>query len=44
MFGLIVAIPVTAAFAFLRNRMVKTIIETGAIIEDLFERFRPSAG
>ena len=40
MFGLIVAIPVTAAFAFLRNRMVKTIIELGAIIEDLFERFR----
>jgi hypothetical protein len=35
---------VTAAFAFLRNRMVKTIIETGAIIEDLFERFRPQAG
>ena len=40
MFGLIVAIPVTAAFAFLRNRMVKTIIELGAITEDLFERFR----
>ena len=40
MFGLIVAIPVTAAFAFIRNRMVKTIIEVGAIVEDLFERFR----
>ena len=40
MFGLIVAIPVTASFAFLRNRMVKTIIEVGAIVEDLFERFR----
>ncbi len=43
MFGLIVAIPITAAFAFLRNRMVKTIIELGAIVEDLFERFRESA-
>jgi len=43
MFGLVVAIPVTASFAFLRNRMVKTIIETGAIIEDLFERFRPES-
>lgn len=40
MFGLIVAIPVTASFAFIRNRMVKTIIEVGAIVEDLFERFR----
>ena len=43
MFGLIVAIPVTASFAFIRNRMVKTIIEVGAIVEDLFERFRPDA-
>ncbi len=41
MFGLVVAIPTTAVFAFLRNRMIRTIIETGAIIEDLFERFRP---
>ena len=40
MFGLIVAIPVTASFAFVRNRMVRTIIELGAIVEDLFERFR----
>jgi len=41
MFGLVVAIPTTAAFAFLRNRLVKSVIEIGAIIEDLFERFRP---
>ncbi len=41
LFGLIVAIPTTAAFAFLRNRLVKTVIEVGAIVEDLFERFRP---
>jgi len=40
LFGLMVAIPTTAAFAFLRNRMVRTIIEVGAIMEDLFERFR----
>lgn len=40
MFGLIVAIPVTASFAFIRNRMVKSVIEVGAIVEDLFERFR----
>ncbi|MFT5150822.1 MAG: biopolymer transport protein ExbB [Planctomycetota bacterium] len=40
MFGLFVAIPVTAAFAFIRNRLVKSIIEVGAIVEDLFERFR----
>ncbi len=40
MFGLIVAIPTTAAFAFLRNKLVRSIIEVGAIVEDLFERFR----
>lgn len=43
MLGLIVAIPTTASFAFLRNRLVKTVIEVGAIVEDLFERFRPGA-
>jgi len=42
LFGLMVAIPVTAAFAFLRNRLVKSVIEVGAITEDLFERFRPT--
>jgi biopolymer transport protein ExbB len=41
MFGLCVAIPTSAFFAFLRNRLVKSIIEVGAIVEDLFERFRP---
>ena len=43
MFGLIVAIPTTGAFAFVRNKLVKTVIEIGAIVEDLFERFRPTA-
>jgi biopolymer transport protein ExbB len=41
LFGLVVAIPTTAAFAYLRNNLVKSIIEVGAIVEDLFERFRP---
>jgi biopolymer transport protein ExbB len=41
LFGLIVAIPTTAAFAYLRNNLVRSIIEVGAIVEDLFERFRP---
>lgn len=44
MFGLVVAIPTTASFAFLRNRLVKAVIEIGAIVEDLFERFRPNEG
>jgi biopolymer transport protein ExbB len=41
LFGLMVAIPCTAAFIYLRNNVVRTTIEVGAIIEDLFERFRP---
>jgi biopolymer transport protein ExbB len=43
MFGLIVAIPTTASFVWLRNRVVKNSIEISAIVADLFERFRPSA-
>jgi len=42
MFGLIVAIPMTASFVFLRNKAVKTSIEVSAITADLFERFRPT--
>jgi biopolymer transport protein ExbB len=41
LFGLVVAIPTTAAFAYLRNNLVRSVIEVGAIVEDLFERFRP---
>jgi biopolymer transport protein ExbB len=41
LFGLLVAIPVTAVFAYLRNNLVRSVIEVGAIVEDLFERFRP---
>lgn len=39
--GLMIAIPATAAFAYIRNKLVRTTIEIGAIVEDLFERFRP---
>lgn len=42
MFGLIVAIPMTAGFVFLRNKVVKHSIEVAAVAADLFERFRPS--
>jgi biopolymer transport protein ExbB len=39
--GLMVAIPVLLAYAYIKNRLVIAIIEVGAIVEDLFERFRP---
>ena len=39
--GLVVAVPVTAAFVFLRNRVVGYSLEIAAVVEDLFERFRP---
>ena len=42
MFGLIVAIPVTFSFTLFRNKVVKITIEISAIVEDLFERFRPT--
>ncbi len=38
--GLIVAIPTTAFFAFFRNRVTSAALEIGAVVEDLFERFR----
>jgi biopolymer transport protein ExbB len=41
LFGLVVAIPVTACFAYMRNNLIRSVIEVGAIVEDLFERFRP---
>ncbi|MEW6073408.1 MAG: MotA/TolQ/ExbB proton channel family protein [Planctomycetota bacterium] len=42
LFGLLVAIPMTTAFVYLRNNLVRSVIEVGAILEDLFERFRPA--
>jgi biopolymer transport protein ExbB len=38
--GLTVAIPTQAFYAFFRNRVTIVTLESGAIIEDLFERFR----
>ena len=44
--GLTVAIPVTAIYVFFKNRVTLMSIEIGAIVEDLFERFRtrPDSG
>ena len=41
--GLMVAMPVILAFAWLRNRLVRSILEIGAILETLFEKFRPES-
>ncbi len=41
--GLMVAMPVILAFAWLRNRLVRSILEIGAILESLFEKFRPES-
>jgi biopolymer transport protein ExbB len=40
--GLLVAIPMTAAFVYLRNRLVKTTLDIAAVVEDIFECFRPT--
>jgi biopolymer transport protein ExbB len=40
--GLIVAIPCIAAFAYIRNNLIRSMIEVSAIVGDLFERFRPA--
>ncbi len=42
--GLVVAIPVTAAYVFFKNRVTRISIEIGAITDDLFERFRGDTG
>ncbi len=41
--GLWVAIPVTSVFVFLRNRVTAYSLEISAVVEDIFERFRPRA-
>ncbi len=38
--GLVVAIPVTTVYVFLRNRVTMASIEIGGMVEELFERFR----
>ena len=39
--GLTVAIPLTAWFFFFRNRVIRVILEVGAISGELMERFKP---
>ncbi len=41
--GLMVAIPVTSAYVVIRNRVIATSIEVAAVVEDMFERFRPKS-
>jgi len=38
--GLTVAIPTTAFYAFFRNKVSLVTMEIGAVVEDMFERFR----
>jgi len=42
--GLLVAIPTSVAFHFLKARVLRVSMEAGAIVDDLFERFRQPAG
>ncbi len=41
--GLMVAIPTTAFYVFFRNRVTMLSLEVGAIVEEMFERFRTAA-
>lgn len=43
LYGLCVAIPFSFAFVIFRNRVIKTTMEVGTIVEELFERFRTKA-
>ena len=38
--GLTVAIPTTAFYAYFSNKVTMTSLEIGAVVEDMFERFR----
>ena len=40
--GLMVAIPITVAFFFFRNKVVSIVLDMTAMIEDLLEPFRPA--
>ncbi len=40
--GLTVAIPTTGFYAFFKNKVTLTSLEIGAVIEEMFERFRPT--
>jgi len=39
--GLVVAIPLSVGFFYFKNKVVKIVLEVGAIWEDLLDRFRP---
>ena len=39
--GLVVAIPVMTCYNILRNRVVRVVLEVGAVTSELFEKFRP---
>jgi biopolymer transport protein ExbB len=39
-FGLIVAIPINTFFVFMRNKVIRIILDVGAVTGDLFDRFR----
>lgn len=41
--GLMVAIPTTAFYVFFRNRVTMLSLEIGAIVEEMFERFRTTS-
>ena len=40
--GLTVAIPVTTFFVFFRNKVTLLSLEIGALVEEMFDRFRPT--
>ena len=40
--GLMVAIPVMCAYQFFSNRVVKLVLESSTIVNDLMERFKPA--
>jgi biopolymer transport protein ExbB/TolQ len=39
--GLFVAIPSMIGFFFFRSRVIKLVLEIGAVTEQLFDKFRP---
>ncbi len=43
LYGLCIAIPFSFSFVIFRNRVIRTTMEVGTIIEELFERFRTKA-
>ena len=42
--GLLVAIPVMCAYQFFANRVTRILLDSGTVISDLVERFKPASG